>query len=42
MLKGGFWDGRIEINSISSDSKKDQISSIIFTDYDIPIVFMET
>ena len=41
ILKGGFWDGRIEINSISSDSKKDQISSIIFTDYDIPIVFME-
>ena len=30
MLKAGFWDGRIEINSISIDSKEKSKSSVIF------------
>ena len=41
VLKGGFWDGRIEINSIDSDSKENNISSIIFPWHDKPIVCLE-
>ena len=38
MLKGGFWDGRIEFNSISQEEK---ISSCIFPNDDDPVVVME-
>ena len=41
MLKGGFWDGRIEINTIPSDSKEESESSMIFTRYGHPIVCMK-
>jgi WD40 repeat protein len=41
VLKGGFWDGRIEINSIEPDSKENNISSIIFPGYDKPILCLE-
>ena len=41
VLKGGFWDGRIELNSIEPDSKENNISSIIFPGYDKPIVCLE-
>jgi WD40 repeat protein len=41
ILKGGFWDGRIEINSLPSDSKEETISSMVFSGYDHPIVCMK-
>ena len=41
VLKGGFWDGRIEINSIEPDSKENNISTIIFPGYDKPIICLE-
>ena len=41
MLKGGFWDGRIEINSIQSDIKEENYSSMIFPGFSQPIVFMQ-
>ena len=40
MIKGGFWDGRLEINSLQSELKEENISSMIFNDYDQPIVCM--
>ena len=41
MLKGGFWDGRIEINSISTDIKEETYSSMIFPGFFQPIVVMQ-
>ena len=41
MLKGGFWDGRIEINSIQSDTKEENYSSMIFPGFSQPIVYMQ-
>lgn len=38
MLKGGFWDGRIEINSITPEVK---FSSCIFPNNDDPVIIME-
>ena len=40
MLKAGFWDGRIEINSIQFDLKEKNISSMIFSGNGQPIVCM--
>ena len=41
IVKGGFWDGRLEFNSIPSDQKDKTISSFIFSKYNKPIVVME-
>ena len=38
MLKGGFWDGRIELNSIIPE---EEFSSCIFPNKDDPVVVME-
>ena len=38
MFKGGFWDGRVEINSITSEEK---FSHCIFPHEDDPVVVME-
>ena len=38
MLKGGFWDGRVEINSITPEEK---FSHCIFPNEDDPVVVME-
>ena len=38
MLKGGFWDGRIELNSITPEK---EFSSCIFPNNDDPVVVME-
>ena len=38
MLKGGFWDGRIEFNSITQEEK---ISCLLFPNDDDPVVVME-
>ena len=41
MIKGGFWDGRIEINSISSDKDdKESFQSCIHVD-EGPVILME-
>ena len=41
VIKGGFWDGRLEINSILSDSKEESKSLMVFSGYDQPIVCMK-
>ena len=41
MLKGGFWDGRIEINSLQTDIKEENYSSMIFPGFSQPIVIMQ-
>ena len=41
MIKGGFWDGRLELNSIQADVKEDKVSSMIFPGYGQPIVCMK-
>ena len=41
MLKAGFWDGRIEINSLQFNAKNEFISSMIFSGNGQPIVCME-
>ena len=41
ILKGGFWDGRIEFNSIPTEPKEQPISRSIFSYYRKPIVVME-
>ena len=41
MIKGGFWDGRLEINSLQNDIKEEKFASMIFQDYSQPIVCME-
>ena len=41
VIKGGFWDGRLEFNSIPSDIKEQPISKTIFSKYGKPIVVME-
>ena len=38
MLKGGFWDGRVEINSITPEEK---VSDCFFPNEDDPVVVME-
>ena len=38
MLKGGFWDGRIEINSIVQEEK---FNSCVFPNQDDPVVVLE-
>ena len=38
MLKGGFWDGRIEINSLVQEEK---FSSCVFPNDDDPVVVLE-
>ena len=38
MLKGGFWDGRVEINSITTEEK---YSACIYPNDDDPVVVME-
>ena len=41
ILKGGFWDGRIEFNSIPTEPKEQPISKSIFSHYGKPIIVME-
>ena len=41
IIKGGFWDGRIEFNSIPTEPKEQPISKCIFSTYGKPIVVME-
>ena len=41
VVKGGFWDGRLEFNSVPSDTKEQPISKTIFSQYGKPIVVME-
>ena len=41
IIKGGFWDGRLELNSIPVDAKEQPISKSIFSQYGKPIVVME-
>ena len=41
VLKGGFWDGRLEFNSLPSEPKEYPKSSCIFSEYSSPIVTME-
>ena len=33
LIKGGFWDGRIELNSINNEPKEENISYTIFNNY---------
>ena len=40
IIKGGFWDGRLELNSLHSDNKEESFSSMIFPRFG-PIVFMK-
>lgn len=40
IIKGGFWDGRIELNSINNIQGNKTISKAIFYDYQIPIIIM--
>ena len=39
IIKGGFWDGRLEINDLSPDSN--HISNCIFPDYNQPIILLK-
>ena len=41
IIKGGFWDGRLEFNSLPTEQKEQPISSCIFPPYGKPIVVME-
>ncbi len=44
IIKGGFWDGRMELNSIpkeKKDQKEPPISKCIFSQYSKPIIVME-
>ena len=41
IIKGGFWDGRIELNSINNIQGNKTISKAIFYDYQIPIIIMK-
>ena len=41
IIKGGFWDGRLEFNSIPTEPKEQPISKSIFSHYGKPIVVME-
>ena len=41
VIKGGFWDGRLEFNSLQMDPKDQPISTSIYSQYEKPIVVME-
>ena len=41
VIKGGFWDGRLEFNSLPLDPKEQPISTCIYSQYGKPIVVME-
>jgi len=41
ILKGGFWDGRIEFNSLPIEPKEKPISRCHYTKYGKPIIVME-
>ena len=41
VIKGGFWDGRLEFNSFPTEAKEQPISTCIFSKYGKPIVVME-
>ena len=41
LLKGGFWDGRIEFNSLISEQKEELLSNTIFNSYGNCITIME-
>jgi len=43
VIKGGFWDGRLELNILNSDIKEDQSNQIqtIFNPFYSPIITME-
>ena len=41
ILKGGFWDGRIEFNSINMTQNNKYISKCIFSNYSQPIIVMK-
>ena len=38
IIKGGFWDGRLELNSINLNQNSNSISKCIFSEYRKPIV----
>ena len=40
IIKGGFWDGRMEFNSIPTDPKEQPISKCLFSQYGKPIIVM--
>ena len=41
LLKGGFWDGRIEFNTLISEQKEDLLSNTIFSNLGSCITIME-
>ena len=41
IVKGGFWDGRIELNSLPTEPKEKPISKCYYTKYGKPIITME-
>ena len=41
ILKGGFWDGRFELNSLPIEPKEKPISKCYYTKYGKPIIAME-
>ena len=41
LLKGGFWDGRIEFNNLISDQKEESLSNTIFNIFGCCITVME-
>ena len=42
IIKGGFWDGRLEITDLSQDSKdSNTISNCIYPDYNQPIILLK-
>ena len=41
LLKGGFWDGRIEFNTLITEQKEESISNTIFNNYGSCITIME-
>ena len=43
IIKGGFWDGRLELNNLQLDNKEDQSlkSQVIFNPHYSPIITME-
>ena len=41
IIKGGFWDGRLELNSININQNSNNISKCIFSEYRKPIVVIK-
>ena len=41
LLKGGFWDGRIEFNTLITEQKEESISNTIFNNFGSCITIME-